>query len=63
MTGEELRDVLEYLGLTQDEAARMLGISRRSVISYCTGHHPVPEPIARLLRLIVTRKIYPEDVK
>jgi hypothetical protein len=52
MNAFEFRNSLEKLEITQHEAAEMLGVSLRTTASYAAGNK-IPEPIARLLRLIV----------
>lgn len=47
MTGTELREIIESLGWTQDQAARELGVSSATRISeWCTDARPIPEYIA-----------------
>lgn len=62
MTPKQYREALERLGLSQGAAAEWLDISIRSSHGYANGE-PIPEPIAKLLRLCVRLKIKPEDVK
>jgi transcriptional regulator with XRE-family HTH domain len=52
MTPTQYRAALQQLGLSQREAAQMLGISLNSSNGYANGR-PIPEPVARLLRLFV----------
>jgi hypothetical protein len=63
MTAEEYRDTLATLNLTQLRAADALGISLRTSQAYAIGEYPVPEPVARLLKLMVKLQITPEDVQ
>ncbi len=62
MTAKHYREALERLGLSQGSAAEWLGISIRSSHGYANGE-PIPEPIAKLLRLCVRLKLKPEDVR
>ena len=62
MTRNQYRAALDQLGLTQGSAAEWLGISIRSSHGYANGE-PIPEPIAKLLRLCVRLKLKPEDVR
>jgi hypothetical protein len=62
MTPAQFRKALDDLGLTQAQAAEWLGISIRAAHGYANGA-PVPEPIAKLLRLMVRLKLRPEDVR
>ena len=56
MTADQFRTALDRLLLTQQGAAELLGLSIRSVHGYANGA-PVPEPVARLLRLMIQREI------
>jgi hypothetical protein len=60
MTGEEYKAIIAYLGMTQEGAGRWLGLSERTGQNY--AKFGPPEPVAKLLRLIVEREIQPEDV-
>jgi hypothetical protein len=62
MTPTQFRKALADLDLTQDGAAKWLGISIRAAHGYANGA-PIPEPIAKLLRLMVRLKLRPEDVR
>ena len=62
MTANQYRAVLEQLELSQARAGKMLGVSGRTSAGYATGEHPIPEPVARLLRLCVRLELDPEDV-
>jgi hypothetical protein len=62
MTPAQFRNALDALSLTQAQAAEWLGISIRAAHGYANGA-PIPEPIAKLLRLCVRLKLRPEDVR
>ena len=62
MTTTQFRNALDSLDLSQARAAEWLGISTRAVHGYANGA-PIPEPIAKLLRLMVRLKLRPEDVR
>jgi transcriptional regulator with XRE-family HTH domain len=49
MHGEELRSMIADLGLSQVEAARLLGVETRTVQRWIEGIHGVPEPVAQAL--------------
>jgi DNA-binding transcriptional regulator YiaG len=57
VTPDELRAVLDDLGLSQLEAARRLGVSGRTVQAWAGGTNAVPGPAERLLR---TWQAHPE---
>jgi len=52
MTSEEYRELIARLGLDQRQAAKWLGVSRRTSQNYATGGTEIPGPTARLLRLV-----------
>lgn len=61
MTPTQYRAALDRLGLTQAGAAEALGVSIRSAHGYANGK-PIPEPIAKLLRLMVRLKLEPRGL-
>lgn len=63
MTSTQYRSAIEGLKLSQVRAAAFLGVSPRTSQGYALGEYPVPEAIAKLLRLMVRLKLNPEDVK
>jgi DNA-binding XRE family transcriptional regulator len=62
MTAKQYRDALAKLGLTQGQAADFLGVSLRTSNAYANGE-PIPEAVAKLLRLMVRLNLEPADVK
>jgi hypothetical protein len=62
LTANQFRKALDDLGLTQGAAAEWLGISIRATHGYANGR-PIPEPTAKLLRLMVKLDLKPEDVR
>ena len=62
MTNNQFRAALAALQLTQLEAAEWLGVSLRSVNGYAADK-PIPEPVAKLLRLVVRLKLDPSEVR
>jgi hypothetical protein len=69
MTPTQYKAAIKALGLSQHLAGDWLGIGRRTSQGYALGEYPVPEPVAKLLRLMLRsyreplRKLKPEDVK
>jgi hypothetical protein len=63
MTPNQYKAHIASLGLSQEGAGDWLGIGRRTSQGYALGEYPVPEPIAKLLRLCVKLKLTPDDVK
>lgn len=62
MTPNQYKTAIKALGLSQERAGDWLGIGRRTSQGYALGEYPVPEPVAKLLRLMVKMKLKPEDV-
>jgi len=50
MNADEYQAIIAALGITQRQAADLLGVSHRSSAGYATGQ-PIPGPVARLLTL------------
>jgi hypothetical protein len=62
MTPTQYRTAIEKLGLSQVRAAAFLGIAPRTSQGYALGEYPIPEPVAKLLRLMIRLGLQPEDV-
>jgi hypothetical protein len=62
MTPNQYRSAIEKLGLSQVRAAAFLGVSVRSSHGYARGEYPVPEAVAKLLRLMVRLGLSPDEV-
>ena len=63
MTAGEYRKALSKLGLSQEGAARYLGIGKRTSQAYALEELPVPDGVAVILRLLVSGKVTLEDVE
>jgi len=63
MTPTQYKAAIKALGLSQERAGVWLGIGRRTSQGYALGEYPVPEPVAKLLRLMIRLKLMPNDVK
>ena len=53
---------LERLKLTIVGAAPVVGLSRRQVQRLAAGDSPVPRPVAKLVNLMLKRKVSVEEV-
>jgi hypothetical protein len=53
MNAQQYRKALAELKLSHAGAANQLGISRRQSIRYAMGDSSIPEPVARLLRMLL----------
>lgn len=63
MTPQELRTILQHLGLTQAGAAAVLGVSERAVRAWADGFRNVPKPAQKLLRLMMSGELTEEQVR
>lgn len=63
MTANQYRKAIEALGMSQQAAADFFGVSLRTSQGYALDEYPVPEAIAKLLRLMVRLELKPSDVK
>jgi len=63
MTANQYRAALTKLELSIVGAAPYLGISRRQSQRIAAGESPVPEPLAKLLRLFIGHGIDPKEAK
>lgn len=55
-TPDALRAQRSKAGLTQESAAALLGVSRRSVAGWETGERDMPRPLWTLFLLLTTEK-------
>jgi hypothetical protein len=62
MTAAQLRTILQRLDITQVGASRILGLSDRAIRRYIAGT-PIPEPVAKLLRLAIAGKVTITDIE
>lgn len=63
MSPTDFRHTIESLGLTQAGVSRILGVSDRAVRMWIAGDRAVPEPVAKLLRLIASGALSPDQVR
>ncbi len=63
MTPTDLRIILNSLGLTQAEAAAVLGVSERAVRAWADGFRNVPAPAQKLLRLMLDGTVTAKQVE
>jgi len=63
MTPAQYRKAISALDLSQIRAAAFLGIAPRTSQGYALGEYPVPEAIAKLLRLMARLGLKPADVE
>lgn len=61
MTPAQYKTAIKALGLSQERAGEWLGVSARTGQNYAAKGPP--EPVAKLLRLVVKMGLKPEDVK
>lgn len=63
MTPKQYKAAIKALGLSQERAGEFFGVAPRTSQGYAIGEYPVPEAIAKLLRLMVKLGLKPEDVR
>ena len=63
MTPAQYKAAIKALDLSQERAGDWLGIGRRTSQSYALGETRIPEPIAKLLRLMIKLKLKPEEIE
>jgi hypothetical protein len=61
MTTKQYKSAIEKLGLSQERAGLWLGVSKRTGQNYAAKGPP--EPVAKLLRLMLRLELRPDDVK
>lgn len=61
MTPAQYRTAIARLGLSQEAAGRWLGVSERTGQNYAAKGPP--EPVAKLLRLVIKLRLQPDEVK
>jgi len=58
VTGQDLRDVLNIMGINQREWADMMDRDARQVRRWVSGENPIPRPVAILIRWV---QLQPHD--
>jgi hypothetical protein len=61
MTPKQYKDAIAKIGLSQQRAGVFMGRSPRQGQRWAAGD-PIPESVAKLLRLMVRLELKPEDV-
>jgi hypothetical protein len=62
VTPKQYRDAIARLGLSQERCGVFMGRSPRQGQRWAAGE-PIPESVAKLLRLMVRLKLKPEKVR
>lgn len=63
MTPKQFRAAIATLGLSQGAAAEFLGVSLRATHGWANDDAPVPEAVAKLLRVMVDKSIAPAEIE
>jgi len=63
MTPTQFTSALKSLGLRQIDAAELLGITDRAIRTYVAGTTKVPQPIAKILHLLLAGKLKLKDLE
>lgn len=62
MTPAQFRTAIAALGMSQVAAAAFLGTTDRQARRWAAGDAEIPKPVEMLLRLMVSKKLTPEEV-
>jgi hypothetical protein len=62
MTAAQYRAAIAKLGLSQERAGLWLGVGMRTSQGWALGETRVPEPVAKLLRLVLRLGLEPSEV-
>lgn len=62
MTGDEYRDTIYHLGMSQVGSARFFGVAERTPRKWIKEDHPIPPAVAMLLAVMVHHKLSPHHV-
>jgi hypothetical protein len=62
MNAQEYRDALERLKLTQLDAGELFNVGARTSRRWALGQARVPTSVAMLLRLMLRKRVEPNDV-
>lgn len=63
MTANQYRVALDRLSLSQRGAAKLFGVGERTSRRWALGEADVPQPVAILLRLMLSGKITVADIE
>ena len=63
MTGTEYRKTIASLGLRPVAAARFLGVDATTSRRWSTDQHPIPKPVAMLLRTMRHHNLSPDHIE
>lgn len=61
MTAAAFAKALDKLGLSVYASGKVIGLSLRQAQRVAAGHSPVPRPVAKLINLMLKRKITVEE--
>lgn len=62
MTSLQFRTAIDRLSLSQRGAAKFFGVYERTTRRWVSGETPVPEAVAKLLRLMIAHSLTPDEV-
>lgn len=63
MTAKQFQAAIDRLGLSQVGAARLFGADPRTARRWALGERSIPEPVAILLRLMLSGKLTTDDIE
>lgn len=56
MTPNQYRKTIDHLGLSQGQAARLLGVSPRTSRSYALGEYEIPRSVRNFLTFVLATR-------
>ena len=62
MNKREYLEALDTLGLTIVGAGPVFGLSKRHAQRYAAGHTAIPGHLAKLVRVMIARRISPQTI-
>jgi DNA-binding transcriptional regulator YiaG len=62
MKKTEYRKAIDAVGLSQVKASEFFEVSRKTSPRWARGEAPIPGAVAKLLRVMIHKKLSPEEV-
>jgi predicted DNA-binding protein (UPF0251 family) len=63
MSKLEYQRVLDHLGINTEEAAPVIGVSRRQSCRYASGDSRIADAVAKLLRVAIAHRLTAPDIQ
>jgi hypothetical protein len=62
MTKTQYRKAIAAVGLSQVKASKFFGVDRKTSPRWARGESPVPDAVAKLLRVMIHYELSPQEV-